>query len=254
MVSDATPFTDVHNIDNDHKEEEDDMKKKQESREPILASQSVTSKDPKDDVEKTKDKTEKADTPEEKLMRTLQPNTDDSDDEEDEDEIDLDDHDLNRRTEALTLVDSNAPASKTTLVQTNIKIDTVNGPLNIGPQITNNIVSSGQPRQKRTKSSLSESERDRILECGMSRRMLDEDDILKLSRKVGSDWKSVGNALKLNYARLDAIDVECKTLPQKVEVMMMQWLNWKCERATVARMSKALFNSAEYDAILCLKP
>ncbi len=76
-----------------------------------------------------------------------------------------------------------------------------------------------------------------------------------MAGRVGLQWKSVGYGLKLHHAVLDQIDADCEgELPEKVELMLKRWIMFRAERATVARLTKALFNHSEYDAIAAVRP
>ena len=53
---------------------------------------------------------------------------------------------------------------------------------------------------------MSESERDHIRGCHLSRRRLEEDDILRVSRRFGAGgWRDVGNSLHFTHAQLDQV-------------------------------------------------
>ena len=54
---------------------------------------------------------------------------------------------------------------------------------------------------------MSESERDHIRGCHLSRRRLEEDDILRVSRRFGAGWRDVGNSLHFTHAQLDQVHI-----------------------------------------------
>jgi len=87
-----------------------------------------------------------------------------------------------------------------------------------------------------------------------STRVMEGDELLRLSKNIGSDWKSVGNGLKFNWAQLDQFEKDTKCLSDAVHRMLFRWLQWKDQKATVGRLTKVLFNHKEYDAIRCLTP
>eukprot|EP00090_Calanus_glacialis_P011645 TRINITY_DN2000_c0_g1_i1.p1 TRINITY_DN2000_c0_g1~~TRINITY_DN2000_c0_g1_i1.p1 ORF type:complete len:262 (+),score=59.76 TRINITY_DN2000_c0_g1_i1:383-1168(+) len=87
-----------------------------------------------------------------------------------------------------------------------------------------------------------------------SNRVIAGDELLRLSKNIGSNWKSVGNGLKFNWAQLDQFESDTKCLSDAVHRMLFRWLQWKDQKATVGRLTKVLFNHKEYDAIKCLTP
>eukprot|EP00092_Neocalanus_flemingeri_P018293 GFUD01019799.1.p1 GENE.GFUD01019799.1~~GFUD01019799.1.p1 ORF type:complete len:267 (+),score=61.45 GFUD01019799.1:419-1219(+) len=87
-----------------------------------------------------------------------------------------------------------------------------------------------------------------------SNRVMEGDELLRLSKNIGSNWKSVGNGLKFNWSQLDQFEKDTKCLSDAVHRMLFRWLQWKDQKATVGRLTKVLFNHKEYDAIRCLAP
>jgi len=87
-----------------------------------------------------------------------------------------------------------------------------------------------------------------------SNRVIAGDELLRLSKNIGSSWKSVGNGLKFNWSQLDQFESDTKCLSDAVHRMLFRWLQWKDQKATVGRLTKVLFNHKEYDAIRCLTP
>ena len=153
------------------------------------------------------------------------------------------------------------PPKQPTVVQNNIRIDVVQGDLVLGTQIkqTANVASSSASSKeekslKRQKSELSEEEKEHIFECAKSTRVLEEDDLKGVSRRIGKDWKHLGNGLKINYAQLDQIEEAFNSTQERVYSMLFQWFLWKDEKATVKRLTKALWNNQDYEAIQILKP
>jgi len=87
-----------------------------------------------------------------------------------------------------------------------------------------------------------------------SNRVIDSNELLRLSKNIGSNWKSVGNGLKFNWSQLDQFESDTHTLGDAVHRMLYRWLQWKDQKATVGRLTKVLFNHKEYEAIRCLSP
>ena len=101
---------------------------------------------------------------------------------------------------------------------------------------------------------LTEEQKDHVQKCLKSRRVLEEDEILRLSKQISSEWRQFGNALKFNFTKLDALAAETETQSDGVHKMVLDWMAWKKEKATVGRLSKALYLNKEWEAILSLTP
>ena len=87
-----------------------------------------------------------------------------------------------------------------------------------------------------------------------SRRVIEQEELPRLSKNIGANWKAVGNGLKFNWAQLDQFEADTKTMGEAVQRMLFRWLQWKDQKATVGRLTKVLFNHKEFDAIRCIKP
>ena len=87
-----------------------------------------------------------------------------------------------------------------------------------------------------------------------STRVIEQEELPRLSQNIGANWKAVGNGLKFNWAQLDQFEADTKSMCDAVQRMLFRWLQWKDQKATVGRLTKVLFNHKEYDAIRCLKP
>ena len=98
-----------------------------------------------------------------------------------------------------------------------------------------------------------------------------------MSRRFGAGWRDVGNSLHFTHAQLDQvitdflecismnglnmidylfqIESECGgSLEGCSERMLYRWLQWKSEKATIRRLTKALYNNAQFDAIAAVDP
>ena len=267
IESDASPFTTPHrpNAHQSDDEEGDDCNKGRKDKEepprrPILSASASNS------TSTSKKSSSSTTTTEEKLMKTLQPSDSSEEEQEDDDEDDDDDDDVEEGELDMARSDiglaPTAAQSKPSIVQTNIRIDKVEGDLVLGTQIkqTKNVVTTaagedgGKSRLKRQKSDLTEEEKEHVFECAKSTRVLEEMDLKCVSRRIGKDWRHVGNGLKINHAQLDQIEEEFKSTQERVYSMLFQWLSWKDDKATVKKLTKALWNHQEYDAIQVLKP
>ena len=93
-----------------------------------------------------------------------------------------------------------------------------------------------------------------VEKCLKSRRILQDDELLRISKNVGQDWRQLGNALKFNFTKLDALEAETTSTEDAVHKMLQDWCAWKQEKATVGRLSKALFLNHEWQAIQSLNP
>jgi len=87
-----------------------------------------------------------------------------------------------------------------------------------------------------------------------SNRLVEEEDLMRLSKNIGTEWKAVGNGLKFNWAQLEQFEKDTRSVSEAVHRMLFRWIQWKDSKATVGRLTKVLFNHGEYDAIKCLSP
>jgi len=85
-----------------------------------------------------------------------------------------------------------------------------------------------------------------------STKLVEEADLMRLSKNIGSGWKALGNGLKFNWAQLEQFEKDTKSVSEAVYRMLFRWLQWRDQKATVGRLTKVLFNHNEYDAIRCL--
>ena len=95
---------------------------------------------------------------------------------------------------------------------------------------------------------------DHVKSCLKSRRVLQHDELLRISKNIGANWRQVGNALKFNFKQLDVWESEGQNQSDSVYKMLQEWLAWKEEKATASRMAKALYLNQEWEAIDCLCP
>jgi len=87
-----------------------------------------------------------------------------------------------------------------------------------------------------------------------SNRVMQADELMRLSKNIGVGWKNVGNGLKFNWAQLEQFEADCRSQSEAVHRMLFRWVQWKDQKATVGRLTKVLFNHREYEAIQCLQP
>merc|ERR1712106_836510 len=87
-----------------------------------------------------------------------------------------------------------------------------------------------------------------------SKRVVEGDELLRLSKNIGKNWKSVGNGLKFNWSKLDQFESDTRSHSDAVHRMLYRWIQWKDQKATVGKLTKVLFNHKEYEAILSLTP
>ena len=109
---------------------------------------------------------------------------------------------------------------------------------------------------------ISEDQQVHVQECLKSRRVVQDDEVLRLSKRIcNGDWRQLGNSLKFNFTKLDALAHHASSASDgtsqeqdAVHKMLLDWVAWKGEKATVGRLSKALFLNQEWDAIQSLNP
>ena len=153
------------------------------------------------------------------------------------------------------ITSSGITSSTHNVIENRTYIRTLNAPLHIGPSlaISNTVFQGGQqPGSIRIPT---KTEQDHIMECSRSRRMVSAQELRSIAGHIGERWKHVGNALKFNHAQLDEIeDEKPDSIAERVEYMLLLWINWRCERATINRLTKALFKHNVYDAIMAITP
>lgn len=93
-----------------------------------------------------------------------------------------------------------------------------------------------------------------VQKCLKSRRVLQEDELLRISKTAGAEWRQLGNALKFNFTKLDALEAETHTHSEAVHKMLQDWVAWKQEKATVGRLTKAFYLNNDWEAIQRLEP
>ena len=59
-----------------------------------------------------------------------------------------------------------------------------------------------------------------VQKCLKSRRVLQDDELLRISKNVGDEWRQLGNALKFNFTKLDALEVETTSKDDAVHKML----------------------------------
>ena len=69
---------------------------------------------------------------------------------------------------------------------------------------------------------------------------------------MGANWKEVGKKLNFNLAQLDQFEADTKTMVDAIQRMLYRWIQWKDTKATVQKLTIALFEHKEYNAIRVL--
>jgi hypothetical protein len=128
--------------------------------------------------------------------------------------------------------------------------------MQLGPSFTqvSGFQAPPPPGQHTTNHSLQDivPSRELLYPLYMSQRVLTEDDIDLVAKHIGSGWKNVGTRLMFNWSQLEQFERDTSSLSQAAFKMLYRWLQWKDERATVGKLTKALFMSDEFDAIRVL--
>jgi len=161
-------------------------------------------------------------------------------------------------------------------VQNQIVIQNPRGPIHLGPVYNLNIgqaftqvnsrqqhtvhqtsPSPGEDRQPQSPVMDNEREvppKEELRTLYYSKRVIELEELPRLSQNIGANWKAVGNGLKFNWAQLEQFEADTKSMSEAVQRMLFRWLQWKDQKATVGRLTKVLFNHKEFDAIRCLNP
>ena len=115
--------------------------------------------------------------------------------------------------------------------------------------------SNGFEESQKSYNGLSQDQKDHVQKCIRSKRIIEEDELLRLSKQVDAQsWRQLGNALKFPFAKLDAFEAETASTSEAVHKMMLDWQAWFKEKATVSKLAKALYLNTEWEAILSLNP
>ena len=85
-----------------------------------------------------------------------------------------------------------------------------------------------------------------------SKRVMESEELRKLSKHIGLNWKQIGVGLKFKMAQLDQFEKDTNCMSDAVDRMLFRWLNWRDKKATVGRLTMVLLEHKEYDAIKCL--
>jgi len=163
--------------------------------------------------------------------------------------------------------DSTGSESSTTQIGNQVIIKNPTGLVHLGPtynisvgqaftQVNSNSVSNSgsQMNSGADEMNINVPPKEFLRSLYYSSRVIAEDELLRLSKNIGSNWKSVGNGLKFNWAQLDQFENDTNCLSDAVHRMLYRWLQWKDQKATIGRLTKVLFNHKEYEAIRCLSP
>jgi len=136
--------------------------------------------------------------------------------------------------------------------------NTAGGLVHIGPSYHMQVVH--QPQHGVTKEALDTGPdklvppKESVRPLWYSTRVMQADELLRLSKNIGAGWKNVGNGLKFNWAQMEQFEADTRSQGEAIHRMLFRWLQWKDQKATVGRLTKVLFNHREYEAISCLQP
>jgi len=87
-----------------------------------------------------------------------------------------------------------------------------------------------------------------------SDRIINDKDVLIVSKNLGPGWRDVGTRLLFRPKQLDTFQQESSSQQKLGEKMLFRWREWKDTRATVGRLTKCLFLAEEFDAVVALSP
>lgn len=139
-----------------------------------------------------------------------------------------------------------------------VNIDNTSGVVHFGPtytfQVKNNYTQVTNQAEQNTQPTPAKEipSKDFMRPLWYSTKLVEEADLMRLSKNIGKEWKALGNGLKFNWAQLEQFEKDTKSVSEAVHRMLFRWLQWRDQKATVGRLTKVLFNHNEYDAIRCL--
>jgi hypothetical protein len=93
-----------------------------------------------------------------------------------------------------------------------------------------------------------------VMPLYMSDRVINEKDVLIVSKNLGNGWRDVGTRLLFRPKQLDSFEQDSCNQQKLCEKMLLRWREWKDTRATIGRLTKCLFLAEEFDAIVALSP
>lgn len=135
------------------------------------------------------------------------------------------------------------------------------GLIHIGPTYNLNMVAQVNHQAAQERGDTMEKDDDKgkpsiesVRPLWYSTRVMEADEMLRLSKNISASWKAVGNGLKFNWSQIEQFEADTRSQGEAVHRMLFRWLQWKDQKATVGRLTKVLFNHHEYEAINCLQP
>jgi len=132
-------------------------------------------------------------------------------------------------------------------------IPTINMSL-VGPTHNNiNVTKESKTPSPPPQKSIPDRDLQMVVTLSKSQRVLTEEDIDLVSKNMGNNWEEVGYRLMFNKSQLEQFHMDTTSHVKATYRMLYRWVQWKDERATVRKLTKALFMADEYDAIRVLE-
>ena len=177
----------------------------------------------------------------------------------------------NKEVDNITAIDVNQESvsrSNTNIQhQVIINLPQQPGPLHLGNVYHLNI-GQGQGKQQKTQynggSSLNKKitsnnvnrddrpPKEEVRPLWSSKRVIVQEELPVIARNMGANWKEVGEKLGFNFAQLDHYEADTKTMVDAIQRMLFRWIQWKDTKATVQKLTAALFEHGEHNAVRVL--
>ena len=85
-------------------------------------------------------------------------------------------------------------------------------------------------------------------------RLVTPEETRLVAARLGLGWQQVGRELQFSQAALDQFQQDTRSHTEAIQRMLFRWTQWKDHKATVKRLTRALFLHKEYAAIQVLRP
>ena len=111
------------------------------------------------------------------------------------------------------------------------------------------------PNKKKTSNNVDRDDRppkEEVRPLWTSKRVIVHKELPSIARNMGANWKEVGKKLNFNLAQLDQFEADTKTMVDAIQRMLYRWIQWKDTKATVQKLTIALFEHKEYNAVRVL--
>jgi len=125
--------------------------------------------------------------------------------------------------------------------------NTAGGLVHIGPSYHMQVVQQ-QPQQGVKKEALDTGPdklvppKESVRPLWYSTRVMQADELLRLSKNIGAGWKNVGNGLKFNWAQLEQFEADTRSQGEAIHRMLFRFISYILTLKPVARSDNFAFS------------